>query len=557
MLLGLAALAPRVVKALPVRPTMGGDESVSAVSPLPIRVQADTTLVRPPLPDSLATITTDTGVFAPGPASFARFTVPGLCRAAALYASTVQRQTRAAQGVLDTIHLTAPTRDTLPRQAVTLARTCGARFTVKETPVPELPDLFALALQAGNDTLAEAVMRRQLALAASPTERGTVLMTAIGGYLTAEPARVSAVEAIVAQVDALGPTMQGVRLAVHDSLLRFAESSYDTVYMRQEAERIIALGHDIPTDYHQYAYDPVVDAYRALLEITFVAHPDALPALAARAKEDLSRFPAGRRFPSDASWTEQIPDYKTASLDAVSRWLAPAELQEAIQGQMPSPPPLQASYWFPARPAHWPPGTGSISLVVYSGHGPCLGGITGGGSYNACGWNNVGAGVHTALARYAALGLPITIVVETWRNALGQLPASVVTNADTLRWFYRDHLKLPVTVAVVADSLQELPTPDGRLFPCDADGSVVCWDRSANAQRYLSLSRPVLLLGKRGELLYSGALQWADGQSRAFSPLFDALLRHQLALPSSPLGSTGAPGGSHPSLPLQGTDVTR
>ena len=554
--LSLAILAPRAAEARSVQPDMAGHGPASTVHSLPsIHLRADTTPARTVLPDSLATITTDTGVFAPGPTSFARFTVSGLCRAAALYTSIVRRQVRAAQEVLDTIRQTAPTRDTLPSQAVALAKACGARFTVQRTPAPELADLFALALQAGDNSLAQAVMRRQLTLAANPAERGTVLMAAIGGYLAAEPARVSAAEALAMQVDALGPTMQGVRLAVHDSLLRFAESSYDTVYMRQEAERIIALGHDIPTDYHRYAYDPVVDAYQALLEITFVAHPDALPALAARAKQDLSRFPAGRRFPSDSSWDEQIPDYKTASLDAVLHTLAPPGLEEAIQGEAPAP--LQASYWFPAKPAHWPPGTGPVSLVVYGGHGACFGGIVGVSASNACGWGNLGAGVQTALAHYAALGFPITIVVETWRNALGQLPASVNANADTLRWYYRDHLKLPVTVAVVADSLQQLPAPDGRLFPCDVDGRYICRDQSVNAKRYLNGWRSVLLLGKKGELLYSGALQYADGQSRAFSPLFEAVLHHQLALPSSPSGPTGSSASSHLSSSPGGTDVTR
>ena len=501
--------------------------------------------------DSLSTINTDTGVFAPGPASFARFTVPGLCRAAALYTSTVQRQSRAAQEILDTIRQTAPARDTLPSQAITLARTCASRFTVQGTPAAELPDLFALALQGGNDTLAQAVVRRQLALATSPAERAPVFMAAIGGYLSAEPSRVPAAEAIGKQVDALGPAMQDVRLAVHDSLLRFAESSYDTVNMRQEAERIVALGREIPTDFHQYAYDPVVDAYRALLEITFVEHPDSLRALATRVKEDLSRFPAGRHFPSDAAWTEQIPNYKTASLDDVLHTIAPGDLEEAVLS--PAPSALQASYRFPAL-SDRSSSTASLSLVVYGGHGPCLGGISGYSADNSCGWAGLGPGVYTALARYAALGLRITIVVETSRIALGTLPASVVANADTLRWYYQDYLKLPVAVAVVADSLQQLPAPDARLFPCVVDAWYICKDQSENARRYLDKNRPVVLLGEGGKLLYAGTFEFADGQPRAFSPLFDALLRRRSVSPS-PRSAPVTPAAAHP-LPSGGTNVT-
>ena len=542
-------LMAQIVGALPIPPA--GSASVSEeVNSIRSLTPGDTAASAAAVPDSLASVTTDTGAFASGPTGFTHFTVPGLCAAMAQYTSIVQRQSASAQAELDTIRTVAPTHDTLPASAITVAQRCGTRFAVAETPPAELTDLFTLALQSNNDALAHAVVERKLTLASTAAARDTVLLAAIGGYLAAEPARVSAAEAVVAKIDARGPTAQVLRLTAHDSLLAFASAMYDPARMRQEAERLIALGHEVPTDALKYDYDPIVRAYEALAALVLVEHPDSVAAVARQAKQDLGRFPPGNAFPAGKPYSGgEALDYKTASLDEIVRELSPLGGDQLVVGQAPAP--LQATYWFP-KPAHWPPGNGPVSLVVYAGHGPCLGGINGWEYSYSCGLINLGAGVHTALARYAARGPPVTIVLEIWSTALGQLPSSVMAQADTLRWYYRTHLHLPVTVAVVADSMQQLPAPDGRLFPCNADGQLVCWDRSPNAQRYLSRNNPVVLLGREGQLLYSGPFEYGGGHPQGFVPLFDAMLNHILGA-SAVTPSTA----SAPSPGTGGTDVTR
>jgi hypothetical protein len=497
----------------------------------------------------------DTAIFAPSPtpADVAHYATPGLCWAAAVYTSVVQRRTDAAQSVLDTIRQTAPTRDTLPAAAVAVAQACLRHFTVAGTPVPQLVDLFTAALQAGEDSLARAVVGRQLALAATPAARRAVQLDAIQAYLAAEPARVAAAESVVAQVDAAGAP--ATRLAAHERLLAFARSTYDTTRMRQEAERIIAAGQAGPFAAIQYHYEPLINAYDALMAIAFVAHPDSMPALAARAQHDLQRFPPGKDFPDSVvqATLAYMTDYKTMSVQQLLAQLTPMppEEQSAVNTV---PAPLQATYWYP-RPAHWPPGDGPLSLVVYANHGTCVGPFHVGENYGDCGAAVRGiSGNETSrqvkfvdivarlAARFSQRGLSITVVAETWPGAsLGLLPDATTANAEAIRWYYQDYLKLPVTVAVVVDTVQPLRAPDGRVFPCDASPLLqvhVCGNRTPNTSRYANYNDPAVLLDRAGHLLYAGVFTPAVG---FWETLVETRLAAGGASPPAPVAARGRP----------------
>jgi hypothetical protein len=489
--------------------------------------------------DSLPQTPLDTGAFARGPTTFAHYTAPDLCRAAAYYTSVVQRRSAAAQEVMDTIRDDAPTRDTLPAQAIATARACLRNFTVAGTPASELNDLLWTAMDANEDSLGHAVVQRQLALARSAAGRDSVLLAELGVFLRAEPQRWQATEVVVKQIDALGLSAQAVRLQAHDSLLFNAYWADDTVQMRREAERILALGREVPTVQIKFDYDPLCQAYHALIALAIVEHPDSLLAVAARAKQDLQRFPSAKYFPEGQVSFYSIMDYKTATVAQVLANLSPIGANTVMMGQV--LPPLQATYWFP-KPVHWPPGSGPLSLVVYDGPGPCLGGINGG-----CGANiSLGAGTIEAIqdrlaallkryaARYGPRGLAITVVAETWPGAsLGGLPDSVPANVAAIRRYWQDHWQLPVTVAVVVDTVQQFSVPDGRLFPCTAAQTNVCRDQSANAQRYLQTFAPAVLLGRDGHLRYAG------GVSPGGTPLLEAAIARDLAIDPSPDPSAG------------------
>jgi hypothetical protein len=173
--------------------------------------------------------------------------------------------------------------------------------------------------------------------------------------------------------------------------------------------------------------------------------------------------------------------------------------------------------------------------MVYGGHGVCFGDLTGRASSHSCEYGALGPSEIATIAQYAAKGIPVTITVETWHTGLGGLPRAAAKNVDTLRWYYRDHLKLPVNVAVVVDSVSQLPAPDGRRYPCNSYAEYFCRDTSASAHRYLNSATPVVVLGRDGRLLYAGT----------FSPLLDALLTRILATPANATLNAGGSSGPH------------
>ena len=296
-------------------------ERVGRVDTTPITTAGDRSVSSS---DSLATITTDTGALAQGDKDFTRYRVPGMCLALAENARSVLRRSLAAKVILDTIQTTAPERDTLPRGVVTLARACGARFTVANVTPWDLPDLFMLALLAERDSLADAVLQRRVTLVTNTAAKGWLLQQAATIYLAAEPARVAAATAVVAQADALGLAAAAARLAAHQALLDFATQTFDRVRMRQEAERILALGRAAPFDSIKYHWGPVYFAYVGLGRVAYFEHPDSArelaPQLAQRAIKDLARFPNGRLFPPGSRYGMwAVVDWKTETVEDAER----------------------------------------------------------------------------------------------------------------------------------------------------------------------------------------------------------------------------------------------
>lgn len=461
-------------------------------------------------PDSVATVTTDTGAFAPGHKTFTRYSAPGICVAAALDASDVLRRSLTAQAVLDTIRETAPTRDTLPAGVAAVARVCGAHFTIAGTAVQDLPDLFTLALLEHDDSLAHLVVQRRVALAAGVAARDTILLDAISEYLAAEPARVTAAGAMVAQMDALGSSTQIVRLKAHGALLAFATSIFDTVHMRQEADRIIAVSHKIPATAGKHIEEavehnnPVARAYAALADIAFIDHPDSIVVLMQRAKQDLSRL---------------FPSYAKSTLAQVQDRLFPAGAF-LVAGDR--PPPVEAKYWVPKKPDPWPPRHGVVSLVIDGGmwQDACVrddGWILTYSSSDQC--TPLSTYIRRWAAQYGNHGLAITLVTHTQGYAVRSTALLPAAEAQALGWYFRDYLKLPVTLAVTESAVQELPPPDGRRVYTDTTSLEKFKQKLANDIHPL-----VMLVGRDGQLLYA---------ENGISPFFEALLARAMTTPAT------------------------
>ncbi|HXC25531.1 MAG TPA: hypothetical protein VNU46_06410 [Gemmatimonadaceae bacterium] len=425
------------------------------------------------VPASLATITADTGAFAPGNRDFTRFTTPVWCWAAAAHTREVLRGRLAAQTVLDT--LTDPLRDTIGAQEVAVvARACGARFTVAGTAVPDLRYLFGLAVFAQNDTLAQAVLVREVTLATTAAERDTRQLAALHSALAATPARVSLAEAIMVALDARGSVL--ARMQGHAALLALWETSpVAEHHAQQEEARILALVHAMPAaGLSSPEVGAVVRAvYRARLAAAFLTHPDSLAGIvqAAQAEPLLPGPPGDDSFPHD-------PTFPHWSLAAVLAQLGPVDTSGATDALIGHPPrPLQADFWFPAGGAAGQRGggrtpilpvRGTVSLVVVGqldglacAEYQMLGGMA--QERERC-FAPVAARVRHWLAAYGRAGLSVTVVARAvFANSLfGSLTPAA--EAARLRWFIQDYWQLPVTVAVQVQGHTVLPAPDGRRY---------------------------------------------------------------------------------------------
>ena len=88
-------------------------------------------------------------------------------------------------------------------------------------------------------------------------------------------------------------------------------------------------------------------------------------------------------------------------------------------------------------------------------------------------------------------------------NAVRSVALPPTAEADSIAWFLRDYLKLPVTVAVVEDSIEQLPAPDGRRYKLDT-AYYGHGDWIEPGSRGGPRDIPVLYYGPNGKLRYAG-----------------------------------------------------
>jgi hypothetical protein len=470
--------------------------------------------VRKQVHDStLGTVTPDADAYAPGNIDFHRFTVPGMCVAAVTDLERVSRHSVAAQQRHSDLQHSAPELDTIPARAQAAARACGARFTLAKTSPMDLPALFTLALMAGHDSLARAVVLHQLATTTDPAAQDAILGRAARGYLRAEPARLAGADWTVAVADSIvrsharlaharGATVQHYPFSASHAILDYARETFNRQRLRQEAERIIAGAQGVP---REVLLDPSQpqwhDAYSALAELTFVDHPDSLLALAQRATDDFARHPSNTTRPLTLGSTPAD----------VLKFLLPKELQYT-SSEFSSLPPLDAAYWFPAKPDTWPV-RGKVTLLLYG-----LG----------CGrdiWRCAGLdelNLPRELARYGTQNLDLTIAVLSEKQFLTNGPLTPAAEADSINWFYRTSRHLPVTVAMIPSAVQVIaPDPDGRRVHKDTTAlGLRLQDRAGNNARDTAV-----LFGRDGAPLFVGPI----AQGEKTYALLHALIERAVA----------------------------
>ena len=454
-------------------------------SPVAVRHIADT------LATQLATITTDTGPFAPGRRDFARYDTPELCLIAARSLASLSMRTVQAK-LTNLMQYDTDTTGTGATAAI--VRRCGARFTLAGTTVGELPDLYELALYEQNDTLARAVLAKEVAQAATAKNRDSVLAWAARLELSFK--NKPAVNELWSQIEHSKDTAPlRERLAEQDRWLYVAAGLGDTVGVRRAIGRIAVLADsvDLPLGYN-YVQGPdsdsfLVHAFRVQMALNASTFPDSLPTIARQAQRVLSRWsrqamcppkvPSSQCRPPRDNWDAVTPEHMLDSLAPIWVWWRTVHEQS---------PRLQAAYWFPApgRPASDTvrPVRGKINLI-------CSGAFAQGENFkkNFAFEHDLGfdlAGNNETnfiqvrvlrhwLALYGAAGLEVTIVrqVEGYPGGGGSPPTGdwavdPATAARQWQWYEQVYDSLPVTVAVqVRHHDAWLPPPDGRWTRAD------------------------------------------------------------------------------------------
>lgn len=455
-----------------------GSESIAAQS-------------RPSTDAQLATITTDTGAFAPGHVSFVRYTAPGPCLQAALLAFHMSRRTLAVQDTFDATGRINASRDTLSPVVVKVAKTCGVRFRPETSKAEDLPDLFLLALLSQNDSLARHVLARQLTLAPNAATKDSLIGVAIAGYLAVRPAHLAAAETLLAEQDRRGASAIKVRISGRKQLLAAAVAAFDTGRVRYEAEQTIEALRSLDGRMAQHYEPELFGAYRQLAMLAFLHSPEDIQVVARRAKEDLSRLP-----PSPGGWV-----FSKLPLDSLAMLLSPVSNWTAVGHPTPS---LRANVWFPARDSVQPR-AGIVSLLIDLPKA-CYENDPSGFALWSHDCSTMIALIRRWRQQYSNTVLSMTLVTATTGISLLSGPQTTAEEAANLQWYVHDYLKLPMTIAVQAIPYDApLPSPDGRRMVQQPYNQTDPFHQTYLRGSAVPESNiAVVLAGKNGVELYAG-----------------------------------------------------
>ncbi len=361
-------------------------------------------------------------------ADYTQYTSPEACLAAA------QRVSDSTQ--IAVAWETPVARDTMPynptRQqtanAIVVAQMCRERYVAQSTP-SELMTHFELALLAGDDSVARALLERRLALFTTPSDEGrqVVLQHAFSAYLRAKPIRVAAAEQILNVLDTLTGMPPEFRFQMHNDIANFARSILDTVVLRRHFEAMSTILRNSSDSLRQSAtgrsfVQAIVNAEMPLL----------LPIL---------------RDSGVIVYTARVfARYVAAS----GRSLTPA----AIAPIGTRPPPLQGKFWYNrGGPDVSHPAANKVSLVVMGVRHDC--------DFTRCG--NSYKTLERLVRRFSG-DLDISLVAQTQGFFGLRLPKTPKEEADATNDYFLVNGKLPGALVIEDTKFTKRPAPDRRRF---------------------------------------------------------------------------------------------
>jgi hypothetical protein len=393
---------------------------------------------------SIAGAQADT-IIQPGHLDFGRYDTPGVCSQAVASDIGTARRARFDPGPYQ------PDRDTLPPSARNDAQRCGTRFEPTTVAERARLNLVRLALSRGDEKLAQAAGNQWIAAERTPVAKARAMELLAGAYLNAVPMQRAAADAMARRLDSLGRPALLSRAVVHAALWDDADRRFDTAAIRTEGIPLLAIDSQISAS-------------------------DALDVPSAASGNVLLAVLAVETFRSVKTAVERVMQFAREV-----RYKFPGEPDQVAVGlaQLLSPyghpPPTPVvSHWFgPHAGSSWNiPGKVSIlfretSLGSFSTHPDNF-------------------EIQRLRQRYGD-SLGVTILTRTAGYIRDSGPLEPAQEADSIRRYLQDDLKLPATVAVQETPFHRLPDgrrvddpmPDGdQMRPYDFGAVVV--DREGN-----------------------------------------------------------------------------
>lgn len=391
---------------------------------------------------------TDTTWIQPGWQDFTRYTTPAACLQAAISAIAVAERT-----VFRIKMPYAPLTDTLPTAAVTVAQRCGTQFSATNVSPDDALILFDLALLRRDTVLARAAARRYIVTRKDSTERAWALVYLIRGYMTNRPLLIAPAQALMQELDAFGRVAQAQRTIGRWEFWTYHSLTFDVAGFERDMAGLFAATKSMTSDdvehldQHEYrSYD-----YMTAVPNLLINDLEAFEVYAQNSLDlaDSAEGHVAMLAHADTAVTNDQIRWTRKMLDAQNSWWTHLGM---------SIPKLPVHWWFGVpKETVWPtPNT--TTLLVFDQQ-------TDEGNEN---WYSILGRIHQKFGDK----LHIVMIAGTQGYFRDSPPLTPEQEAEKIRWYYMDYLKLPVSAVAVAETpFSKLP--DGRLVTGN-----VTWDRS-------------------------------------------------------------------------------
>ncbi|MBX6330563.1 MAG: hypothetical protein IRY91_01815 [Gemmatimonadaceae bacterium] len=417
-------------------------------------------------------------------------------------AAVERSEARAVWGARpDTLSAVAQDRASEPPEVIEIARRCSAHLDADRMPASSRPLYLQLLLIAGRDSTFAAVVDKQVAEARSVDARSTALFSAFDVLLRARPVRIAAAEQLAQRLDALGPEAAESRLYAWFRLAYLARLLGDSALLARAAPRALALGSRVDS-----ANPNLIMKAALSTGVVMLTPPRPLDVLRDSGPDAYVQL-IRRKYVAEAT-------KRGVSRDTAENMVE----NDLLRGAGRPAPPLVGDYWYGRSDTTRPlPARGRVTLLAFVDHRcrvKCYPGYA----------------MLERLHRRFGDALDIVLVAQTFGYFRLRPPPSPSEEAELIRHYFLDELKLPGMLTVSVTPTSQLPAPDRRhVYGETANGRSYHVSPSSTEQE-----TALRLVGPTGTILYAGDV-YLQGETD-LTNLIAAAIEYQKKTSASSVG---------------------